>query len=151
MTILCLEDNDDIREMLASTLFEYGYQVTRAGSISHGMELAREKTFKLYLVDDTLEDGAGLDFCKLIRTSGDSAPIIYLANNSTTEAIEEAKRAGANVFLPKPVHLPALVAEVARILMPELWPGRWHCINRIWPSHGEIPGSTAQVKSDEFK
>ena len=64
MKIFLLEDDDAIGIGLIYSLKNEGYGVTLAKTVSEGMKMISENDFSLYILDLTLPDGNGYDFCK---------------------------------------------------------------------------------------
>ena len=65
--ILHVDDHQDTRLMMAALLQDCGYGVLTAGSVTEGLELAKEIEFDLYILDVRLPDGTGVELCLDIR------------------------------------------------------------------------------------
>ena len=74
-SILLVEDREDHFELLAINLEEY--RIVRARNFAEGLRFATEKYFDLYILDNWLPDGTGLELCQLIRKFDPHTPILF--------------------------------------------------------------------------
>lgn len=114
--VLCVEDNADTSLMISTLLQQSGYEVQLATTIADGLTLARTGAFDLYLLDNKLPDGSGLELCERIREFAPSAPIVF-----HTAAAYEADRqrgfaAGAQAYLTKPEGSDHLVDIITNLI-----------------------------------
>ena len=83
--ILCVEDNEDSRELVKlalETRFPY-VCVSLAGSIDEARELTESNNYDLYILDNWLPGGSGVDLCRLLREGGSAAPILFFFRGRT--------------------------------------------------------------------
>ena len=66
------------------------------------MRFIEENGFSLYIVNERLPDGHGLDFVRKVRQSGSPIPILVHSAAAYPKDIESAKQAGADEYLVKP-------------------------------------------------
>jgi CheY-like chemotaxis protein len=114
--ILCVDDDEDTCEILS--LFFKDYQLTLAHTYQDALTKSLAGGFDVVLMDSHLPDGSGIDLCKEIRESDKDMPIIFYSADARSDAIEEAKRAGANAYITKPV-VPDEVAQAIEKLVPK--------------------------------
>jgi DNA-binding response OmpR family regulator len=114
--ILCVDDNQDTREMLSKLFALEGYEAIPASGVYDCLSLVISESFDLVLLDWIFDDGTGLDLCKLLRKSGISVPIIFCSGFGNESAIDKATRAGAQGFLVKPVDFDDLLRAVSQFL-----------------------------------
>lgn len=114
--ILCVEDDQDTCELLAIALGMEGYDVVSAHTLAEGLSLAKTGGFALYIVDNWLPDGTGVELCEQIRAFDTHTPIIFYSAAAFNSDREEAIRAGAQAYLVKPIGVLELGQIVARIL-----------------------------------
>ena len=107
--ILHVEDDADNREMVRLMLLQY--QVTSVGSYAEGLRAAKRHDFDLYLIDNNLEDGMGVDLCREIRQFNKNTPIVF-CSGFTDDGQQTALKFGANAFLAKPFDRDDLVGVV---------------------------------------
>lgn len=117
-TILLVEDEDAIREMIASALNRAGFAVMEAGDASRAEALMNELTPSVVLLDWMLPGISGIEIARKIRRheSTKDIPIIML-----TARCEEADRlagfdVGVDDYVGKPFSIRELVARVKAVL-----------------------------------
>ena len=113
-TILIVEDEQDIRELLAYNLEKEGYATVQAADGKEGLELARSRKPDLILLDLMLPKMHGLAVCReLERDSGTvRIPIIMLTAKGEIEDRIIGLELGADDYLIKPFSPRELVARV---------------------------------------
>ena len=113
-TILIVEDEQDIRELLAYNLEKEGYATVQAADGKEGLELARSRKPDLILLDLMLPKMDGLAVCReLERDSGTvRIPIIMLTAKGEIEDRIIGLELGADDYLIKPFSPRELVARV---------------------------------------
>lgn len=114
--ILCTEDDADTRELIAWVLTDQGFDVICAKSASHALELAKAQHFDLYLVDRFMPGLSGTELTKKLREFDIKTPILFYSGAVFESDKEEARLAGAQGYLVKPIDNEALVAEVTRLI-----------------------------------
>ncbi len=114
--ILCVDDNEDNSSMLTVLLGLSSYEAVAAGSIEEALRLARDERFDLYLLDNWLPGGSGVELCREIRRSDPSTPIVFYTGAGLDSEREEALAAGAQAYLVKPGEVSLLVETVRRLL-----------------------------------
>ncbi len=124
-TILIVEDEQNIVDILAFNLAREGYETLEAFDGNTGLSLALEKNPDLILLDLMLPGMNGFDVCRKVRESGSSTPILML-----TAREEEADKVlglelGADDYITKPFSVRELMARVkANIRRVEMLPGK---------------------------
>ena len=112
--LLCVEDDQDTCEVLRFVMTNYEFHVV--GTVSAALELIDERPFDLYVLDNWLPDGSGVELCKHIRASGNAAPIIFTSAIGQLRDIEVAQDAGATRYFVKPYEPDALLRAVKELL-----------------------------------
>ena len=112
--ILLVEDEEDARELVALTLPEY--KLICARGFDEGLFAARRGYFDLYILDNWLLSGSGVEMCRLIREFDPHTPILFYSAAAYVRDIREAMRAGARDYLVKPVIPDELRQAVARLI-----------------------------------
>jgi len=111
--ILFVEDYEDTWEIVALNL--EGYEVVCARGFDEGLRLAQKGHFALYILDNWLPDGSGVELCRRIRESDPLTPILFYSAAGYKRDIEEGLRAGAQAYLVKPVSIAELKQAVAQL------------------------------------
>lgn len=111
-TILIVEDEQNIVDILSFNLSREGYDTLEAYDGPTGLQLALENDPDLILLDLMLPGMNGFDVCRKIRESGSSIPILML-----TAREEEADKVlglelGADDYITKPFSMRELLARV---------------------------------------
>lgn len=114
--ILHVDDDPDIRLLMAGTLQEFGHRVMTAGSVSEALQLANEFTFDLCILDIRLPDGTGIDLCCKLRDLQPRVPIVYYSAYVDPEVELEALSRCGDAYLKKPVSAEELQATISGFL-----------------------------------
>ncbi len=107
-TILIVDDEPDIIELLELTLARMGMEVFSAKCINEAKIFLQSRQFQLCFTDMRLPDGEGLDLVKYITNHCSSLPVAVITAYGTTENAVAALKAVAFDYLPKPVSLKQL-------------------------------------------
>lgn len=114
-TILCVEDEDDLRTDIAEELDAAGYRVLQASNGSDALKLLENERPDLVLCDITMPGLGGYDVLKALREQGDMAdvPFIFLTALAERNDVLVGKQAGADDYLIKPIDYEILLATIA--------------------------------------
>ncbi len=113
--ILVVDDEPQIRRIMRTTLTGEGYAVYDARSGEEALEAVREQRFDLVLLDVNMPGIGGLEACRSIRSTSDTA-IIMLTVRSAEEDKVAALDAGADDYITKPFGMPELLARIRAAL-----------------------------------
>ena len=102
--------------MLSGLLGLIDCQTATATTAAEALELIGRERFDLYLLDNWLPGGSGVELCRKIRESDTSTPIVFYSGAGLDSEREEALAAGAQAYLIKPGDAAALVETVRRLL-----------------------------------
>lgn len=108
LKILLVDDNQHMRVLLIELLRAVGInKVYEAADGAEGLQMMRSHPVDIVLTDLAMEPLDGIDFVRLIRNSSDSPnqmiPIIMITGHLTMRRIQEARDAGVNEFVAKPI------------------------------------------------
>lgn len=109
--ILIVEDDAEILNFIETELQCEGYQVSVARDGLKGLNLARQESPALIILDRMLPGMDGLALCRRLRQSSDVPILMLTALSELTERVEGLD-AGANDYLTKPFELDELLARV---------------------------------------
>jgi PAS domain S-box-containing protein len=119
LKILVVDDEEDTRELLQTSLNECGAQVTVAGSTAEAFDAMRASVPDVLISDIGMPDQDGYDLMRQLRAlpieSGGKVPAIALTAYARVEDRLQALRAGYQMHVPKPVELAELVAVVVSL------------------------------------
>jgi len=113
--LLVVEDDQDLRELLAAGLGSQGFSVQTAPSAEASLGLFESERFDVILVDLNLPGMSGLELCSRIVAEATSAVIIMTAFASIKSAVE-AMRAGAYDYILKPLDVDAVALRLGRVV-----------------------------------
>jgi len=114
--ILHVDDHQDTRRMMAALLQDCGYGVLTAGSVTEGLELAKEIAFDLYILDVRLPDGTGVELCQKLRALNSKIPILYYSAYGDEADHHEALKVCGDAYLKKPVCIADIQDSIATLL-----------------------------------
>src|SRR5213596_3153761 len=107
-TVLVIDDEADIRELLELSLLRMGLAVECAGSVAAAKQLLQSKRYELCLTDMRLPDGDGLELVRFIGVQCADLPVAVITAFGSTENAVAALKAGAFDYLAKPIKLEQL-------------------------------------------
>ncbi|MEO8572517.1 MAG: response regulator [Pyrinomonadaceae bacterium] len=117
--ILCVEDNRDSREMIATLLRQYSqnYQVTAVETAAEALELNGKEQFDLYILDIWLPGMDGVELCRRLRERGVTKPIMFFSAMGVQQKDKDYVLAsGADEFLVKSIDIDRFTDTVERLL-----------------------------------
>jgi OmpR-family two-component system manganese-sensing response regulator len=114
--ILHVDDHQDTRLMMAALLQDCGYGVLTAGSVTEGLELAKEIAFDLYILDVRLPDGTGVELCQKLRALNPKIPVLYYSAYGDEADHQNALNACGDAYLKKPVCIADIQESIAKLL-----------------------------------
>ena len=114
--VLCPEDDLDTRELITFVLRSSNFEVITTESPSLAIEIAKDFSFDLYLVDNWMPAISGPDLCRELRSFDDHTPILFYSGAGYEKDKTAAYASGAQGYLVKPVDNEILVAEVHRLI-----------------------------------
>lgn len=117
-TVLIVDDENDLREIVASELEYLGSKVHQAENIREAMKLLETHKVDLVISDIRMPGGTGIDLLESIKKRGESAPAVVLITGFADITVEEAFHKGAEALLNKPFQLDELIKLVIRCTLP---------------------------------
>ena len=111
-TVLIVEDERAIVEILKFNLKREGYETLEALDGRTGLELARTRDPDLILLDVMLPEMNGFDVCAALRDGGSAVPIIMLTAREEENDKVFGLEAGADDYITKPFSMRELLARV---------------------------------------
>jgi two-component system phosphate regulon response regulator PhoB len=136
-TILVVEDEEDIRELLKYNLEKEGYQIFGAATGEEALQAVRRRRPDLILLDLMLPGIDGLEVCRRIKGDPQARdlPIIMLTAKGEETDIVTGLELGADDYVTKPFSPRVLVARLRAALRRRSQP---------------LPPQTAPLKTDEL-
>jgi DNA-binding response OmpR family regulator len=113
--ILCVDDHEDTCSMLKILLSDY--KVTSVGTCAEALKRAKTRLINLYLLDNWLPDGTGVELCKQIREVDPNTPILFYSAAAYDSDRDEAFKAGALGYLIKPNDITRLADVIKQLIL----------------------------------
>jgi len=107
-TVLVIDDERDIRELLTITLGRMDLQVDAVGTVAEARRALAEHNYDLCFTDMRLPDGNGQEVIELIAASHPDTPVAMITAYGNMDAAVVALKAGAFDFVSKPVDIQML-------------------------------------------
>src|SRR4029450_4516243 len=101
-TILVVDDEEIMREILEALLTREGYQVRLASSGEEGLELARTQTFDAAIVDVMMPGLDGIATLQELRKLDDDLPVLMITAFASVETAIAAMKLGAFDYITRP-------------------------------------------------
>ncbi|MBN2653789.1 MAG: sigma-54-dependent Fis family transcriptional regulator [Nitrospirae bacterium] len=115
-TILIVEDNKGMREMLESTLAAEGFCVQTAASVKDAMDVIESGGFDAAVTDLKLPDGDGMQVLSAIHDRMPMMPVVVMTAFASIELAVKAVKSGAYDFITKPFDTDHLLLILKRAL-----------------------------------
>ena len=111
-TILIVEDEKNIVDILRFNLQREGYRTVEAYDGADGLEKARKENPDLILLDVMLPKMIGFDVCRTLREEGNNVPVIILTAREEEADKVSGLEIGADDYITKPFSMRELIARV---------------------------------------
>ena len=117
-TILIIEDEPDISELIEYNLSQSGYSIIVCDNGEKGIEITRKHLPDLILLDLMLPGINGIDVCRILKNDKDifDVSIIMLTALGQEEDIIKGLETGADDYVTKPFSFPVLEARIQSVL-----------------------------------
>ena len=101
-TVLCVDDDEDSREMLGLLLKHWRIESKAVGTATQALSLIQAERFDLYLLDTQLPDLDGFELCRRMRSLDPRTPILFFSGAAYESDKQKGIEAGANAYVAKP-------------------------------------------------
>ena len=113
--ILVVDDHEHTSQVLAAILRREGYEARPAATQQEALTLADAEQFDLYLVDNRLPDGSGVELCGELRALRPDTPTVIYSGAAQKADHAAAAEAGVTAYVNKP-DIERLIATVKELL-----------------------------------
>ena len=148
MSILIVDDEKDIRELIGDILRDEGYLVRLAGNSDDCMTEINADPPALMILDIWLKDSRmdGIDILKTVKRDNPDIPVIIISGHGNIEIAVAAIKQGAYDFIEKPFNIDQLIVVVTRAMETSRLRRENHELRRRDVSSAEMVGSSAAFK-----
>lgn len=157
-TVIVLEDDSDIANLVQHHLHLAGFEVKICGAGDKVLHLAHKHPPALFLLDIMVPGGSGFEVCRQIRESRDlaSIPIIFLTARAGEEDRVRGLDLGADDYITKPFSTRELAARVRAVLRRFEQPVTTNIITPDFELQSDsmtlsVRGKPAEVTATEFR
>jgi len=118
MTILIVDDEQDIRELVGDILQDEGYNVRLAANSDECLAAINVEAPSLMILDIWLKDSRmdGIDILKTVKRDNPDIPVVIISGHGNIEIAVAAIKQGAYDFIEKPFNIDQLMVVVARAM-----------------------------------
>jgi two-component system, chemotaxis family, chemotaxis protein CheY len=122
LKILLVEDNQHMRSIVGAILKGSGIRdVREARDGAEAFDVLRQYPADIALVDFNMHPIDGVEFTRMLRSASDSInpylPVIMITGHSERSRVVEARDAGVNEFVVKPLTARALLSRIDMVVM----------------------------------
>ena len=112
MRLLIVEDEKELCDTIAKSLYDAGYEVDTSYNGSEALEYVLTEEYDLIVLDLNLPGIDGMDILRELRRENEETKVLILSARSQIADKVEGLDAGANDYMEKPFHLQELEARV---------------------------------------
>lgn len=103
ISVLVVDDEPVLRELVAFILIDKGFQVLEAESGDAAFQLICKHDFDVVVSDVRMPNGSGVELLTRISHMTKRKPMVFLVSGYSEISLEEARKLGARDLLNKPV------------------------------------------------
>lgn len=115
-TIVIIEDEEDLLELLEFTLVKANYDVVGFLSTKNVEKFLKEESCDLLIVDRNLKDAEGSEFIQSLRKKGMNTPVIFLSAKDRDIDVEEGFLRGGDDYIKKPFNMNEVILRVKALI-----------------------------------
>ncbi|ADL00538.1 response regulator transcription factor [Brevundimonas subvibrioides] len=121
-SILVVDDDENIREVIHAILTQAGFQVAVVSSGEAALAMVKRSRFALMLLDVHMPRMGGLDVMAAMRRLVEAPPVLMVSADSQSRTVREAVALGCVGYVAKPFSPGSLVDRVRRALKQPMSP-----------------------------
>jgi PAS domain S-box-containing protein len=117
-SILVIDDEAPLRQLLETSLVRKGYSVTTAGDGLEAIDILgrMDKRFEVVLLDLNMPGATGIEVLKVVKATHPEARVLVLTGHLTPEARADFEQLGQKTFIRKPYTLDELGRQIRTVL-----------------------------------
>ncbi len=114
--VLIVDDDGEMRALLADVLSEEGYQAEQAANGAETLIRLRTESFAAIVLDKNMPGLSGLDLLPGLRTICPETPVILITAFGEVSTYAEAMEKGASEYIFKPFYMAELLQALRQAL-----------------------------------
>jgi len=118
--ILCVDDDDKIRELLKVFLRKNNFSVSAAQNVDEAKKLLNLFIFDIVVLDIMMPKINGTEFLKAFRKENVNTPVIMLTANNQLNIKTQSYNLGCDDYLSKPFEPTELILRIKKLLNPRI-------------------------------
>jgi len=115
-TILIVDDDLNVLEVLEARLFSNGFRVFKAANAHEAISILNSNKIDLMITDMKMPGMGGMDLFQEVRSSFPDLPVIFLTAYGTIQDAVSAMKAGAVDYISKPFDGQNLLKKLRKIM-----------------------------------
>ncbi len=115
LSILVIDDEHFILELMRMRLSKWGYTVETASSGQEGLDLLKERPFEIVVTDLMMPGLSGAEVVKQVKAGHPETEVLVITAYGTVESAVEVMKAGAYDFFLKPLNFPHIKITLKKI------------------------------------
>lgn len=115
-TVLVVEDEPSIADVLAIALRFHGFHVVTAAGARAAVEAARATRPHVVLLDIALPDGDGRQVCRMLRAEREDLAVVFLTARDAPSEVVQGLTLGGDDYITKPFNVDEVVARLRAVL-----------------------------------
>jgi DNA-binding response OmpR family regulator len=140
-TVLVVDDNKDMVEILTRLLSRHGLQALHAYSGQECLDIVRSHPVDVIVLDVMMPGMNGLEVCAALKELATSPPVILLTAKDDMSTRAAGMALGVSEFVVKPVNNRDLLARIQTQLSTRQWEREIDRTSATMPPNGKTPGT----------
>ena len=121
LRVLVVDDSVHMRKLVNTILQAFGItQITEADSADRAWQSLRDTNPDVIVLDWVMEGMSGLELIRMIRTNPQApnpfVPVIMLTGHTSLDHVRQARDAGVNEFIAKPVSVKTMMSRLVSVI-----------------------------------
>jgi CheY-like chemotaxis protein len=121
LRVLVVDDNVHMRKLVMTILQAFGvHQIAEAEDADRAWQSLRDTNPDVIVLDWVMEGMSGIDLVRMIRSNPQApnpfVPVIMLTGHTSLEHVRQARDAGVNEFIAKPVSVKTMMSRLVAVI-----------------------------------
>jgi CheY-like chemotaxis protein len=111
-TVLVVDDEEELRDLVAFDIEDEGFKVLKAGSGNEALSIVEKSTVHIIVSDIRMPDGDGITMLDKIRVNNPQVPIVLFVTGFAVISDQDAIAKGATAVMRKPIDHDMLIQQI---------------------------------------